>query len=690
MDECLDKNGVISAITTRVTLQPSRRLKRIKSALGTVTFGYNHSRPDIAGEALTDMVLRDNSGQIKSDIKLYYDTFDGCYDIVSRTVPNADFEYRRVDKFNQCQRLKLTRIEDLTQVNSTLPPLYTFEYNTDTFLPDRKWGRYDDWGYANGDIASNKQAETFFDKAIIDGVDYGPLNNSNLRQVKASFGQAWLLTKLTQATGGYTTYQYEGHSQAGGVRIKSIEAYDGNSDTPTLQTTYDYHNSAQPYGSKPVYTWVAKTAQEDCSILIRYAQSLTNLFDLNGSALGYSKVSAVQRDGSRTTYRYTNFDEYSDKESELYLLYDFVKSRDLMFTVSNVNGQRRYYHRNQQVNPTAYDKPPYAPRESRSWHRGLPLEETHLNAIGDTVQSTNHYYRLNEALRKSVTGRKVEVVLFDNVYYDYEFYVGQYDMVSQPVFLDYTISKAFDQTNPGRAITTRTDYTYNEEYLTLKTTETTNSEGQTIVVEQKRAQDYNVDVHGRDLLIDKHMHSQVVEQITRLDGVRLNKTLTNYDQSNALVVPTIQWFSPSGTDETSPISIGTLMTYDTHGNIIQSQRNNNIDIPTAYLWGYNHSLKVAEVVGASYAEATSGLNLSVLEGNNTQALQTELNKLRKPGRLVTTYTYSPLTGMTTETDPAGITTYYEYDNLNRLQYVRDNQQKYVTRYQYHYQGQPHP
>lgn len=57
------------------------------------------------------------------------------------------------------------------------------------------------------------------------------------------------------------------------------------------------------------------------------------------------------------------------------------------------------------------------------------------------------------------------------------------------------------------------------------------------------------------------------------------------------------------------------------------------------------------------------------------------------GSQVTTYTYRPLVGLTSETDPSGKSLYYDYDRYNRLSATRDSGNLILEEKTYHYPGQ---
>ena len=54
--------------------------------------------------------------------------------------------------------------------------------------------------------------------------------------------------------------------------------------------------------------------------------------------------------------------------------------------------------------------------------------------------------------------------------------------------------------------------------------------------------------------------------------------------------------------------------------------------------------------------------------------------------MITTYTYIPLVGVSTITDPKGNKTTYKYDALGRLVQVKDRDNNILTENEYHYKN----
>jgi len=111
--------------------------------------------------------------------------------------------------------------------------------------------------------------------------------------------------------------------------------------------------------------------------------------------------------------------------------------------------------------------------------------------------------------------------------------------------------------------------------------------------------------------------------------------------------------------------------YDTNGNILQYTIESGT--PVAIIWGYNKSQPIAKIENATYAEveALPGFGAGFTIVTSLSAAQESTLRNNLPEAMVTTYTYTPLVGITSVTDPKGITSYYTYDTFGRLQYVKD-------------------
>ncbi|HEX6431785.1 MAG TPA: RHS repeat domain-containing protein, partial [Niastella sp.] len=117
----------------------------------------------------------------------------------------------------------------------------------------------------------------------------------------------------------------------------------------------------------------------------------------------------------------------------------------------------------------------------------------------------------------------------------------------------------------------------------------------------------------------------------------------------------------------------TYHAYDDFGNVAEVSSKDGVH--TVYIWGYNNQYLLAEIVNMTYAELranhiTDPAYIRDL-GNRPRPNPYDLDLLNSfrtamPNSLVTTYTYKPLTGLTSVTDPNGQTIYYEHDAYGRL------------------------
>jgi len=93
------------------------------------------------------------------------------------------------------------------------------------------------------------------------------------------------------------------------------------------------------------------------------------------------------------------------------------------------------------------------------------------------------------------------------------------------------------------------------------------------------------------------------------------------------------------------------------------------------------------ITGGSWTYQESLLNI---EASSTDLIIGDSNSLIDEVRLyprgaqMNTYTYHPLFGILSQTDQANLTTYYEYDTLGRLKFVRDHKRNIVKNFQYWY------
>ncbi len=177
-----------------------------------------------------------------------------------------------------------------------------------------------------------------------------------------------------------------------------------------------------------------------------------------------------------------------------------------------------------------------------------------------------------------------------------------------------------------------------------------------------------------------------------------------------------------------------FISYSPRGNVKQMAKDNNVNF--AYKWQYNESYPTVECkncttdkfVYEGFEEALSNTTSVARTGdkastaaytvvlpaagaytltywqkagadkwklvqvNNVAANQSiggsgvyiDDVRLVPAGGSMTTYTYNPLEGMTSMTDANNVVLYYEYDDLQRLSLVKDQDGNIIKRYTYNY------
>lgn len=119
----------------------------------------------------------------------------------------------------------------------------------------------------------------------------------------------------------------------------------------------------------------------------------------------------------------------------------------------------------------------------------------------------------------------------------------------------------------------------------------------------------------------------------------------------------------------------------------------NSGIKESYIWGYENQYPVVKIVTGDdiIVPAIDTVMLRKADQYSDDQIRAELSKIRK-GLLrskaqVFTYTYKPLVGLTSVTDPLDNMFFYEYDYLGRLSMIRDHDQNIIKKICYNYAGQ---
>lgn len=543
----------------------------------------------------------------------------------------------------------------------------------------------------------------------------------------------YMLKKITYPTGGSVNYAYEPNrykadgdltaTNGGGMRVWSITSDDG-SGNPILQHTYIYGNDSDGSGKMLFNVNDPKLLVKESIVPFLSGNTipgpvplmLTRRRTINTSVDGdladgyvkdnmgwYSKVRELYNGGSVDYF--FDMPYYSTDIQPFTLNSSYNYSNMTQLSVTSPSYYVKGYH--------FWNKPMLSEQDTYNGNGVIKRKEVFSYQVPGTDNPNNQFVGLKVSTFAVATGAPfIDLNTLPNVYQELGinsmFNYDTYTITSGDVLLKSKTVSDYDNTGNEIKVTSNYDYTtgnlISEEKMSTSTGEllTTKFKYSSNFTGITASDSFSAGVKN---LQTKNIISPVIEKSifkSNADGTGsrlINSTLTTYKPTLPLADKIFEVESPLPVLGFTPLGVqaGTLTkdaayneklsidSYNAKGKVQSLSKPASAKV--CYLWGYNGQYPVAKVIGSDYNTISGIVNMSILDNpSSDQQLRNELNNLRAnlPDAQVTTYTYAPLVGMTSETDPKGQTIYYEYDSFQRLKNVKDQNGHIIksTTYQY--------
>ena len=686
-----DFSGFTGADTQSTVFPVENRLTKITYDGGEVDFIYGATRQDNTGDkALTEIIVKDGQGSIVKHMKLVQSYFQSS-----------------ISSGAQSKRLRLDRVYQV-DANANELPGYNFTYNTSYTMPPRDSFAYDFLGYNNGtynaSVGSDPTPTYYFLNNKVSPFPGGiELTGNYSLLANVNYAKTYSLTKMTFPTGGYNSYEYELNTfsthEGGGLRIKSQTIDDGKGNQQILDYTYSGgHIIKMPeyvvYKLKQYYFLSPTTYSEllsDMSIAT-FMRPNSQVDFIEGAFVGYSAVTVKDRvSNGKTVYSYSSGNVVtSTKTSDagysatwktlnpgtLYLNNDFERGKITMMAVYDQNNTlktREIY--NYQIQ-----------------NYGIPLSLHYFSKAGkDDSAAGSLCYWSNGDYKTSCGG-----------------YTENLSVPNQRMLLSSKSTYFYANGAMNPPFLTVKHYSYDSFYPLVLSEWVNNCEEEgeqsPFTDGNKNCQDlywqdyrtnsgktitypFNSSLPYASTLETQH-RLNVPMSVERSESGVVDKQNFIYSNFGNGIIDVSQINDVTRDNQTIPSAL--ILQRDNHGNI--EVYNDKDDVTHIILYGYGGQAVVAKIDNAYYSSVlNTGVNLSTLNSLTTSdsAKRLELDKIRSglPDAQVTSYTYKPLVGITSMTDPKGLTSYYFYDSFNRLTSIKDENQKMLKEYSYHYKGQ---
>jgi hypothetical protein len=610
-------------------------------------------------------------------------------------------------------RMRLNSVEIKGENNSAVGEKYRFIYNTLSVpeYTDLQHGyrvpNGDYWGYANYTYSTTDFVPRNFAPQIYTNPSqyFGADRNPDESQMKS-----FILQKITYPTGGETTFEFEANrvpnaysynsneAIIGGLRIKKIISTANNGNTSTK--TYEYQGTPSVmikpatfvnYNQNRIYllfhTNIYKiqnyeTYQENwkiCSSEPRYSitgwnqnpvfyHSVTEYFGENNNNSG-RKVYTFQN-----TIR--NLDFYPDYliGEDLYKFWSPYSNIDQGLPVLLLKSEETY----ESTGNNNY----VLKRKIENFHTSVDKGTVICGVNGglrdDIINVDGIYWSKADFFPYNSSQEYIDrLAVYETIAYCY-FYLLDHSIIT-----DYTANNN---------VVTTINYTYDPQYRLLSPVKTTVANSNGTIEEESVTHPFDINTTPYNDMVQNNIIEPVIRKIKQINGSSYAIQNNYRKEGSKFVLDNIQ----TGKNNNFETRI-VYHNYNSHGNPLYLTKDDAEKV--VYLWAYNYQYPIAEIKNASYSDIVAKISGGQTTIDNIATSNTlsssdlaKLDALRTtlPDASITTYTYKPLVGIISKTDPGGFTTYYDYDSFGRLKenyYYENGVKSKLETYDYHYKDQ---
>lgn len=450
------------------------------------------------------------------------------------------------------------------------------------------------------------------------------------------------------------TYRVETYDLLPGDYVMKFSGSGGNGNVHL----YDIGHIPQPFKNKDITT----------GLRIANIKNYSNKSDaIPTKVIRYSYDNFADSNNS-SGYSFSPEDDFGDMSVSNFTLYKNVKVSD----VDNNIGYTKYYYKT----PNDY-----------------PANNTNIG--GTTVQFWAYFNLTKGGLieKKEIYNSQNQILASENTDYVFDNIPGSenYLMIGDQMYSRAGYYKKVTGTSKSyldnQVVEERIETEFNPANLEASIVRKIYDETVT-----EKTFTYPTAQGGYSTLISNNIIGVPVIEETKDNGRTISKTETKFENLSSTFPTSLL---------TTNISDGTTKTamkfdlYDEKGNLLQF--TSSVGIPTAIVYGYDKTQPIAKIEGATYAQVSPYIQ-SIVDASNADAsnpsnestLLAALDNFRKNANLkdfqITTITYDPLIGMTTNTSSNGIREIYLYNADNKLEKVVDPNGIVLKEYKYNYKN----